>query len=53
MKRKNDLSKSSKQKLIFFKRLKYAERKRSCICKDVYKMHEVRISIKYLKLCPN
>ena len=40
IKRKNELSKSSKKKRIFINRIKYAELKIFCICVDVYKKYE-------------
>ena len=39
-KRKHELSKIQRKKIIFLNRLKYAEQKIFCICVDVYKIYE-------------
>ena len=39
-KRKHELSKIQRKKINFMKRLKYAEQKIFCICKDIYKIYE-------------
>ena len=39
-KRKHELCKIQKKKIIFINRLKYAEQKNFCICIDVYKIYE-------------
>ena len=39
-KRKHELSKIQRKKIIFIDRLKYAEQKIFCICTDVYKIYE-------------
>ena len=39
-KRKNELSKIQRKKIIFINQLKYAEQKIFCICIDVYKIYE-------------
>ena len=40
IKRKNELSKISREKMNFINRLIYAELKKFCICMDVYKIYE-------------
>ena len=40
IKRKNELSKIQRKRIIFFNRLKYAEHKIFCICIEVYKICE-------------
>ena len=39
-KRKHELSKIQRKKIIFINRLKYAEQKIFCVCIDVYKIYE-------------
>ena len=39
-KRKHELSKIQRKKISFINRLKYAEQKSSCICRDVYKIYD-------------
>ena len=39
-KRKHELYKIQRKKIIFNNRLKYAEQKIFCICIDVYKIHD-------------
>ena len=40
IKRKNELSKIQRKKINFINRLKYAEQKIFCICRDVYKIYD-------------
>ena len=40
IKRKHELSKLQRKKIIFINRIKYAEHKLFCICVEVYKIHE-------------
>ena len=39
-KRKHELSKIQRKKIIFINRFKYAEQKIFCICVDVYKVYD-------------
>ena len=43
LKRKQELSKTSGKKIDFNNRLKNAEHKMFCICRDVYKIYEVKV----------